>query len=157
MKKVFYVLLIWTLVGHAAAAQEVLTNKDIISLANAKVSGNLITQKIKTSKTDFLITSDALIELFAAKVPDYLVNEMLAVAGPYSLKNEDIVKLHTARVPRYIILQAIEKSRGKFDMSVNGLILLQQANLPENYSRAMLEHNALMPAAGNKPASKVLN
>ena len=66
----------------AASAQEVLTNKDVMQLSNAKVSGNLITQKIKTSENAFVISSDAVIELFAAKVPDYLVSEMLTAAGP---------------------------------------------------------------------------
>lgn len=67
------------------AQTEQITNQEIISLTKAGFDEVLIIQKIKTSTTDFDLSTDALIELKKNKVPDQVVVAMMnSKTGIYS-------------------------------------------------------------------------
>ena len=57
----------------APAAEAVMTNKDVIKLAQAGIPENLIVQKIQSSKTKFDTSVDGLLELKKAGVSDNLI------------------------------------------------------------------------------------
>ena len=60
-----------------ANAQETMTNDEVISLAKAGLNPSLIVGKIRTSKTNFDMSTDALIKLKQAGVSDEIVTAML--------------------------------------------------------------------------------
>jgi hypothetical protein len=60
-----------------AAAQEVMNNDEVITLAKAGLNPALIVGKIKTSKTNFDLSTDSLIKLKQAGVTDDVVAAML--------------------------------------------------------------------------------
>lgn len=123
-----------------AHSQEVLTNKDVVSMVTAKVSQDLVLTKIKTSECQFDLTPDGLVELKAARVSDKLVKTMFEAVPPKTpLTNEDIVKLHEAEVSRTIILEAIKKTPGKYDVSVDGLVKLANAKVPDALVKEMMK------------------
>lgn len=59
------------------AQDEVMTNDEVISLVKAGLSKQIIINKIRTSKTNFDLTTDSLIKLKTAGVDDEIVNAML--------------------------------------------------------------------------------
>ena len=61
----------------AAAQEEVITNEEVISLAKAGLASSVIIGKIKTSKTNFDLSTDSLIKLKQAGVTDETVGAML--------------------------------------------------------------------------------
>ena len=61
----------------AAAAQETMTNDEVISLTKAGLSSSIIIGKIKTSTTNFDLSTDSLIKLKQAGVGDDIVGAML--------------------------------------------------------------------------------
>src|SRR5687767_9214674 len=64
------------------AQEDVLTNDEVISLAKAGLNGTIIVNKIRTSKSNFDMSTDALIKLKQAGISDEIVNAMLeAKAG----------------------------------------------------------------------------
>jgi len=65
--------------GSAATinAQETMTNEEVISLSRAGLNPTLIVGKIRTSKTDFNLSTDSLIALKKAGVTDEIVGAML--------------------------------------------------------------------------------
>lgn len=60
-----------------ATAQETMTNAEVISLAKAGLNASLIVGKIRTSKTNFDLSTDSLIALKKAGVSDDIVAAML--------------------------------------------------------------------------------
>jgi hypothetical protein len=64
--------------GSSAFAQETMKNSDVISLVKAGLSSSIIIDKIRTSKSDFDLSTDALILLKQAGVPDDIVGAMLS-------------------------------------------------------------------------------
>lgn len=58
-------------------AQETMTNAEVITLAKAGLNKTIIINKIQTSKTDFDLSTDALIKLKQANVDDDIVAAML--------------------------------------------------------------------------------
>jgi hypothetical protein len=82
MKKLSLLLLlsasIFIVTNSTAHAQdEVMTNDEVISLAGAGLNGSIIINKIRTSKTNFDLTTDGLIKLKKAGISDEIVNAML--------------------------------------------------------------------------------
>lgn len=61
----------------ASAQDEVMTNAEVISLTRAGLSSPLIVGKIRTSTSDFDLSTDSLIELKSAGVTDDVVAAML--------------------------------------------------------------------------------
>jgi hypothetical protein len=56
---------------------EIMTNDEVISLVKAGLSPSIIINKIKTSKSNFDLSTDSLIKLKQANVPDPIVTAML--------------------------------------------------------------------------------
>lgn len=61
-----------------AFAQDTMTNDEVIALTKAGLAGSIIVGKINTSKTNFDMSTDALIKLKQAGVADDVVGAMLA-------------------------------------------------------------------------------
>ena len=62
-----------------------MTNDEVISLAGAGLNSSIIVNKIKTSKTNFDLSTDALIKLKKAGVSDDIVTAMLEAKSGKSL------------------------------------------------------------------------
>lgn len=76
-------------VSSVSAQDEVMTNDEVISLTKAGLAGSVIIGKIRTSKSNFDMSTDALIKLKQSGVSDDVVGAMLeakngraAMAGP---------------------------------------------------------------------------
>ena len=67
------------------AQDEIMTNDEVISLAGAGLNSSIIVNKIKTSKTNFDLSTDALIKLKKAGVSDDIVTAMLEAKSGKSL------------------------------------------------------------------------
>ena len=63
--------------SSAPAQEEVMTNNEIISLANAGLNNPIIVNKIRTSKSNFDTSTDALIKLKKVGIGDEIINAML--------------------------------------------------------------------------------
>jgi len=76
------VILILSLVTSALAqnGEEVLTNDSVITMLKAGLSSAIIVSKIRTSKTNFNTSTDELIRLKQAHVPDDIVAAMFEAA-----------------------------------------------------------------------------
>jgi hypothetical protein len=64
------------------AAQGVMTNQDVIKLAQAKVGDDLIITKINQSRTKFDLSTDGIVKLKAAGVSDRVLAAMMNPAQP---------------------------------------------------------------------------
>ena len=64
-------------VNAVDAQDEVMTNDEVISLTKAGLAGSVIIGKIRTSKSNFDMSTDALIKLKQSGVPDDVVGAML--------------------------------------------------------------------------------
>jgi len=73
--------LIGSLVAVRANA-EVLTNESIVSMVKAGFSEGVILAKIQASERKFDTSTDALVKLKAAKVPDKVIEAMIAGGSP---------------------------------------------------------------------------
>jgi len=62
---------------------DVLTNKTIIELTKLGLPSSVILNKIKTSTTDFDVSTNALIDLASKGVNEAVLNEMINVSGSY--------------------------------------------------------------------------
>ena len=63
--------------GGAFAQNETMTNEEVITLAKAGLNQSIIIDKIKTTKTNFDLSTDSLIKLKQAGVSDAIVTAML--------------------------------------------------------------------------------
>jgi hypothetical protein len=75
-------LLLGPLVAVRANAQEVLTNESIIGMVKAGFSESVILAKIRASERKFDTSTDALVKLKAEKVPDKVIEAMIAGGAP---------------------------------------------------------------------------
>lgn len=131
--------LIFSLVTMCTMAQETLTNESIASLIQAKVSGSLIINKIKSSANAFDLSSDKLIELKSQKIPDNILREMMmACRNLPAMKNEDVIKLNSGKISKDIILKKISLSSCNFNTSTDALIALKTAEVPESVIKVMM-------------------
>lgn len=67
--------------AYGQSNDEVLTNASVTNLYIKGLSPSIIVSKIKTSKTNFDVTTDALIKLKEQKIPDDIVNAMVEATG----------------------------------------------------------------------------
>lgn len=82
MNKLFCILaLLFTLTVSEQTKDEVLTNSSVITLIKKGLSSSIVISKIKTSKTIFDVSIDALIKLKESKVPDDVTNAMVEASG----------------------------------------------------------------------------
>lgn len=75
-------LLLGPLAVARSNAQEVLTNESIVSMVKAGFSESVILAKIRASGGKFDTSTDALVKLKAEKVPDKVIEAMLAGGAP---------------------------------------------------------------------------
>src|SRR5687767_14443110 len=92
--KFFYVALLVMALGIMAnssiyAQDEVMTNDEVIALSKAGLNPSIIINKIRTSKTNFDMSTDALIKLKQAGISDEIVTTMLEAKSGKSLSNNN--------------------------------------------------------------------
>lgn len=77
-------------ISSAALAQETMTNDEVISLTKAGLSSSIIIGKIKTSTTNFDLSTDSLIKLKQAGVGDDIVGAMLEAKSGKSINTPSV-------------------------------------------------------------------
>lgn len=138
-----------------SSAQDVLTNQNIIALCEAKVGKGVIQQKINSTKSNFDVSTSALVLLKTARVPDAITETMLAVTpSRETLTNEDIIRLNDAGVAKNVILKKIRISSNRFDLSTEGLIRLRSAKVPDVIVKSMMVGGAAPEKENTKPSRK---
>lgn len=95
-------LLLFTSIGYSegeSGKKEVVTNKTVLKMVRAELGDELIIKKIKTSKTDFDLSTDAIIELKEAGVSEKVIEAMMGddSEGP---KPQQTQKLLAPQVPQ---------------------------------------------------------
>ena len=70
-------IIILALTTPVVAQDEVLTNQDVIAMLQAGLSTSISVNKIRASKTNFKTSTDELIRLKQARVPDEVINAMI--------------------------------------------------------------------------------
>lgn len=88
MKRIIttFVISIMLCVGAVAVfAQDTMTNDEVISLTKAGLAGSIIVGKIRTTKTNFDMSTDSLIKLKQAGVTDEVVGAMLEAKSGKSI------------------------------------------------------------------------
>ncbi len=64
-----------------SAGGEVLTNENVMTMVKAGLPGSIIVNKIRASKTNFNTSTDELIRLKNARVPDDIINAMVEASS----------------------------------------------------------------------------
>ena len=62
---------------QAAPQQEVVTNQTVVDMVSAKLPTDVIITKIQTSKTNFDLSTDALVKLNESSVPSDVIKAMM--------------------------------------------------------------------------------
>jgi hypothetical protein len=96
MKKPILILFSAFLFGQSYA-QKCLSNEDIYAMCKDSVSSEVIITKIKYTECCFNLASSDLIEISKNKVPDVVINEMIAAMGSHKRAG---VRGRNPRVPR---------------------------------------------------------
>jgi hypothetical protein len=78
MRTLSAVIVLVVLVGATVAAAAPLTNADIVKLVKSGVSADVILAKIRVSETAFATDSDSLVALAHEKVPNSVIEAMVA-------------------------------------------------------------------------------
>jgi hypothetical protein len=121
-------------------AQETLNNQSIVALSQAKISKDLILDKIKASKSQFTMTTGGIIELTKNGVKDQVIDAMMLATSPLPvMRNQDVIDLYNGKVPRDIIIKKIQYSECDFSTSTEDMIGLKFAKLPEPLVKVMME------------------
>ena len=89
-RKLIQISLVITLIGTASAftlaqelaSNEVITNDKVITMVQAGLPTSVIINKIRNSKTSFDMSTDQLIRLKQARVPDDVLNTMINPSAP---------------------------------------------------------------------------
>ena len=111
-KSIFKIAILLLLISVSSVAEETLTNQNIISLTTAKISKDIIIQKVKSNPNQFDMSSSALISLKTSKVSDLVVEEMLLAANNLPLvTNKDVIDMQQGGVSRDIIIKKIQFSK----------------------------------------------
>ncbi len=137
--KLRYVFLYFFLTSLTANAQEVLKNQSIITLTKAKVARDLILDKIKASPSQFNMSTNGLIELKQAAVPDPIVDAMMLASSPLpTLRNQDVIDLYAGGVSRDVITKKIQYSETSFNLSTEDMVALKTARVPDQLVKVMM-------------------
>ena len=150
------------LVVGSVKAQEVLTNQAVVNMQQNKVSGNVMTDKIRMSKTNFDLSTNGLLQLISTKVSDSVLEAMmLGTTMTDVLTNADIIKLREANMSRKLMIQKINGSRTNFDLSTNGLIQLKNGKVPDAIQKIMMTapsgQSMSQPTKNQQPAVATAN
>ena len=76
------IVLAVALISSLVAAEQPLTNADIVKLVRAGVSADLIVAKIQASEPAFVTDTDSLVALANEKVPNAVIQAMMARTAP---------------------------------------------------------------------------
>jgi hypothetical protein len=121
-------------------AQETLNNQSIISLSQAKISKELIIDKIKASKCQFSMNTSGMIELAKASVKDQVIDAMMLATSQLPIvRNQDVVDLYNGKVPKDVITKKIQYSDCDFSTTTEAMIQLKVAKIPEQLVKVMME------------------
>ena len=135
-----FILAVQNLYGQKA---EVLRNDDIVAMHQAKVSANLIKQKINMSERRFDMSVPGLLALKSVKLPEPIIEVMLTSTTPIDLmQNEHVIQLHNAGFSKRLIIQKIQAGPSRFNVTTNGLIQLRIAKVPEAITKVMINGNS---------------
>jgi len=138
------------LAPRAAAQAEVLTNESVIQMVVGKVPKDLITTKIRTTKSTFDITPSGLISLNTSKVSGDLIKMMMTAAsttgaGKETLTNDAIVQMVNGQLSKDIIVTKIQMSKPNYDLTTNGIISLNTNKVSQEVVKAMMASAAGTP------------
>jgi hypothetical protein len=136
------------LAQRSGAAQEVLTNQSIISMVGAKLNRDLIVSKINTTRNTFDVSPTGLVNLQQGKVHADIMRAMITMAAdaklgapnrkPEVLDNAAVIAMVSGKVPKAAIFAKIQNTRAEFDVTADGLVRLQQNNVPSDVIKAMI-------------------
>lgn len=155
MVKYIYLLVYLVFTSATIQAQEVLTNQSVIAMSQAKVSRNLIVEKINISRCQFDMTTSGLLSLKSVDVPESVIEAMLAVTRPTDvISNDDVIRLHQAGLSRKLITQKIQAGSTRFNISTDGMIQLKVAKVPEGIIKIMMT-GGTAPKPATKTPTKV--
>jgi len=104
--------------GTATAVQtkeEVLTNASVINLFSKGLSSKIIVSKIKTSRTNFNVSTDSLIKLKEHSIPDDIINAMIDASGS---KKEIAVDINDPMTPHESGIYYYNTQDGKNEMTL---------------------------------------
>ena len=120
-------------------SQETLSNQSILQMATAKISADIIIEKIKNSPNEFDLSTSGLVYLTKAAVKENVIEAMFLASDELPiLRNQDIVEMYQNKVSRNIILKKIQYSDCDFSTTTEGLIQLQTAKIPDAITKAMM-------------------
>jgi hypothetical protein len=91
MKRIFTTVLLLISLAGFAQNTEVITNQTIIELHQAGLSKEIIKSKIQSSTCNFDVSTDALVNLKKANVPDEVVNAMISKGSGNAEQEENSV------------------------------------------------------------------
>ena len=139
MIKPVYLLVCLTLISTVTVAQEIINNQSIITLIRAKVARDLVLDKIKASASQFNMSTNGLVELKQANVPDPIVDAMMLASSPLpTLRNQDIIDLYLGGVSRDVITKKIQYSETSFNLSTDDIVALKTARVPDQLVKVMM-------------------
>lgn len=132
-------ILLFVLIIQSGIAQETLTNQSINSMVGAKISKDLILDKIKASPSKFDMSTRGIISLSENKVPEVVIDAMMLASSPLPiLRNQDIVDMTLGKVSRKIITKKIQYSDSDFSLTTEALIELKNAKVPDELVKVMM-------------------
>ena len=139
---------------------ETLSNQSIVSLSNAKVSKEIIIEKIKSSPNQFDLSATGVIGLKTSKVSDQIVEAMLLSTKNLPLiVNKDVIDMQQGGVSRDIITKKIQLSKCNFNTDTESMIALKTAKVPDSIQKAMMaaENNSSSTETTAVPQAPLLS
>jgi hypothetical protein len=148
-KRWLAVLVFAALIPTSVVAQdpnrEVLGNQAVIDMVAGKLSKDLILAKIRTTTAAFDLSAGGLVKLHENKVSEDIIKVMLAVmdttkgAAPEVLTNQSVIQMVEGKLPKALILIRIKTAKNTFDLTAAGLVKLNQAKVPEDIIKVMMQ------------------
>lgn len=139
---------------QVAPESEVLTNASVAALVAAKLDRKLIIAKIQDSRNAFDITAPGLVALHQRQIPKALIEVMLQAAPEAAAQdivtNQAVLHMVDGRLPHDLIITKIRASSTAFDVSTEGLVVLQQRKVPRAIIQVMMQagSNSRPPDSG---------
>jgi hypothetical protein len=143
--KQFPKIILLLLLSLPTFAQDILDNQGIINLLGSKMSQDIVITKISSSKCQFDLSVDGLLELKNGRVPDKIVKAMFTASPPTEIMgNEDVIKLSNSKIGSAIVKEKLMRTPHKFDVSSEALVRLKEAKVPD----AVIKDMILSPTQG---------
>jgi hypothetical protein len=137
--KLFSKIILLLLLSLPTFAQDILDNRGIISLLSSKMSQDIVITKISSSKCQFDLSVDGLLELKNGRVPDKIVKAMFTASPPTEImNNEDVIKLSNSKIGSGIVKEKLMRTPHKFDVSSEALVRLKEAKVADAVIKDMI-------------------